>query len=344
MTKINIEQAKQFLEKINEKDSVMIFTHKDLDGFASGILLLDYCKKRGSKVNVKIINYGDARISDSDLGLYNKILLADLAPSSVSEDLFKLEGKEILYTDHHQEEERFPIPEFVLELRTTSEGYIPSSRTCYEICGGKKWISVTGVISDKGDSDDINKKFLEEFYSENNINYEGMFEYVKKINNVIVFFSANIESFYKIAEMESLHDVESLKEHYEPVEEEFTRLKKEFNEDRKYIGNIVYFYLESKYSLLKSPFITGISGEKKEKIYVICSPKKNNETSISGRNQSREYDVCKILQDCVFGLKDGFAGGHKVAAGGQVHNSDLEKFKENLKRINIGDYKIDKKN
>jgi single-stranded DNA-specific DHH superfamily exonuclease len=338
--KINLNQAKEFLEGINGKDNVIIFTHKDLDGFASGILFLDYCKKKGSKVDVKIINYGESRMFDVNLDSYNKILIADLAPSAVSEDLFKLEDKEILYTDHHQEEEKFPIPEFVLELRTISEGYIPSSRTCYEICGGKKWVSVLGTLSDMGQLHKINSEFLEEFYSENKVSYEEMFEYVKKVNNTIVFFSASMESFYKIAELESLQDIVKLEEYYMPVEKEFERLEKEFNINKEDFNNIVYFFMESKYSLIKSPFTTATSFKEKEKICVFCTPQKENIISISGRNQSRKYDVCKILQDCVSGLKEGKAGGHKVAAGGQVDKSDLEKFKERLKEINVGEYKI----
>lgn len=342
--KISFQQARKFLENITNKDSVMIFTHKDLDGFASGSLLYNFCKKKGAKVDVRIINYGESKISDTNLENCNKIILADLGPSSVSEDLAKLQEKEILYTDHHQEDENYQLPDFVLELRTTNEGYIPSSRTCYELTEQENkelyWVGVAGVVSDMGHAHSINKEFIEKFYSNSSLNHEEMFEYVKKLNNVIVFFSASIESFYKIASIKNPEDIKYLKEYYEPIEQEFNRLEQEFQQNKENFNQIIYFYMESKYALIKSSFITGISSKEKEKVYIFCTPKHDSIISISGRNQSREYDVCQILKDCLNGLKDGFAGGHKVAAGGQVDRVGLTNFKERLKQINIEEYKI----
>jgi single-stranded DNA-specific DHH superfamily exonuclease len=342
--KISQQQAREFLEKINNKDNVMIFTHKDLDGFAAGSLLYNFCKEKGAKVKVAIIDYGVTKISDSNTSGFNKILLSDLAPGMVWEDLSRLKDKEILYTDHHQAEEKSPIPEFVLELRTTDEGYIPSSRTCYELTEPEnqelQWLGVAGTLSDMGQLHEINKDFLENYYSESVSSFDKMNKISFILNDVIIFFSASIESFYKIAELKNILDVEKLKKFYEPVETEFERLTKQFKKERKDFGNIIYFYLESKFKMLKSSLTTGLSGDEPNKIYVFCTPKQDNIISISGRNQSREYDLVKLIRSCLDGLKDGFAGGHKSAVGGQVDKSDLEKFKERLKQINLEEYRI----
>jgi len=342
--RIDMKQAREFLEKINEKDKVMIFTHKDLDGFASGSLLYNFCKKKGAKVEVRIVDYGISRISDADLTDFNKIVLSDLAPSSVSEDLAKLENKEILYTDHHQEDKNSPIPEFVLELRTTEFGYIPSSRTCLELTEKEnkeiEWIGVLGVLSDMGQLHKINDDFLNKFYKENNANYKELNEFTKKLNSVIIYFSANIESFYKIAELKKIEDISSLENFYLPVENEFERLEQELKRNKEEFNKIVYFHVKSKYSMIKSPFITGVSGKEPNKIFIFTTEKIGNTIGISGRNQARVYNVSKIMQVCLDGLKDGWAGGHMAAAGGQVDKTELDKFKENLRNINLEEYRI----
>ncbi|VVB79304.1 Uncharacterised protein [uncultured archaeon] len=338
--KVTAQQAREFLEEIKSEDRVAIFTHKDLDGFAAGGLFYNFCeKKKCKKIQVFIINYGERKISDCSLDEFNVILISDLAPSSVAEDLVKLDDKKILYTDHHPEEKEYPIPEFVLELRMNFQGYIPSSRTCFEITekenANLKWLGVFGTISDMGQLYKENDEFLGKYYQENNTNFEKTYSFVKLLNNVILFFSASTEAFYKIASLSKVSDIKKLKEYYEPVEEEWTKLEKQFKEKRENFGKIVYFYFEPKYSLLKSPFISGLSGNEPGKVYIFAVPKRGNLIGISGRNQSREYSVLKIMQGCLSGLKDGSAAGHIAAVGGQVDKSDLETFKENLRNYDV---------
>ena len=58
------------------------------------------------------------------------------------------------------------------------------------------------------------------------------------------------------------------------------------------------------------------------------------------RNQSREYDVSKILNDCASKFPEGLGKGHKAAAGGQIRIEDLEGFKKELKEYNIENAQI----
>jgi len=342
--KVTQQQAREFLESITEKDNVAIFTHKDLDGFAAGSLLYNFCKKKNVKAEVFIIDFGVNKISDYNLKEFNIILLSDLAPGMVGEDLAKLKDKKVLYTDHHPEEQKYPIAESILELRTAKEEYIPSSRTCFELTEKEnkelEWLGVLGTLSDMGQLHKINKEFLNTYYQKNNTNYERTYEFAKLLNNVILFFSANAEAFYKIADLKEIKDIYQLKEYYEPVEEEWNRLEKQFEKEKENFGQIVYFYLESKYKLLKSPFITGLSGNEPKKVYIFATPKKDSLLSLSGRNQSREYSTLKIMSECLEGLKDGQAVGHISATGGQVDKSDLETFKQNLKNYNIESARI----
>ena len=44
--KVNYKQAREFLDRISPQDNVAIYTHIDLDGLASGVLLEDFCRKK----------------------------------------------------------------------------------------------------------------------------------------------------------------------------------------------------------------------------------------------------------------------------------------------------------
>ncbi|MEI7718832.1 MAG: DHHA1 domain-containing protein [archaeon] len=336
--KVNYQQAREFLERVNNKDKAMIFTHTDLDGFAAGILLRDYLISKGAKTDVRIINYGISKISDTSLAGFNKVFLTDLAPGIVAEDLAKLKDKEIFCTDHHQEEKASPIPEFVYELRTTSQGYIPSTRTIYEILQkeskDKFWLATLGILSDMAEKYPENNDFLQNAYKQLGLTHEELMKYLFKLNFALIGAQSLEKMFGEVSKLKKLEDIAKLAKYYGPVEKEFERITKDYQKRREVSGEVVYYYLETAYPGLKSAFINKVSNEEEDKILIFSTKKGKDLVSLSSRNQSRKYNVSKLLQDCVNGLKDSEAGGHKSAAGAQIHSEDLEKFKENLIKYN----------
>jgi len=342
--KINFKQASEFLEKVNEKDNIMMFTHSDLDGFAAAILLKDYCNLKGAKVDVRIINYGVTRISDTNVKKFNKVFLTDLAPGMIWEDLAKLKDKEIFYTDHHQDEKDKPIADFILELRTTSGGYFPSTRTVYELLEeeskDKLWIATLGTLSDMAEKYPENTEFLQKCYKQLNLTHGELMKYLFKLNFALIGNPSLENSFEEISKFKSIEDITKLAKYYVPVEKELERLKGDYEKKKEVFGKIIYYYLEANYPGIKSTFINVISGEEKDKVLIFSTPKKGETIGISIRNQSKEYDVAKLLQSYVAGLSGGNGGGHKSAAGGQVDRSDLGKFKERIKQIKLGGYRM----
>lgn len=342
--KVTQQQAREFLESINEKDKVAIFTHKDLDGFAAGILLKDFCERKGCETKTFIIDYGVNKISDYNIDKFNIILLSDLGPSSVTEDLEKLNDKKIFYTDHHPEDPNYQLPEKVLTLATASQGYIPSTKTIYELTEkenkDKFWLALLGILSDSADNYPENKEYLENSYKKINLTQEQTKELLYKLNFVIVGAPSFEKGFEEISKLKKIKDITKLKEIYEPVEKEWTRLEKDYLDNKKEYENIIYYYFDTNYSKIKTAFVTAMSRTNPEKAFIFATIKKGNLISISGRNQSRNYDVSKILKDCLEGLKDSLTAGHKAAAGGQVDKSDLETFKQNLKNYNVENAKI----
>ena len=341
--KVSFEEAKKFLEEINEKDKVAIFTHNDLDGFVCGVLFYDYLKKKKcKKIEVFFIDYGKSKISDFNFKDKNKIIISDLAPELIVNDLKKISKKiQVFYTDHHQSKENIDLKN-VFELRTTDFGYIPSSRTVFELVGGKKWLAILGVLADFGDKYEENKDFIDCFLKEEN----KSLEYFKNdlmymLSRAIIYFQKynNEEKFFQILkDVNLIKELEIFRKYSDEVKKEFDKLVEEFEKRREEKNKIVFFYFEPFYNI-KSLLINYLSSKKPEKIFFFLT-KNQNFISISLRNQSKKYNLYNLLKDCVKGLDGASAGGHINAAGGQIKKEDLEKFKKKLSSLKLGNYLI----
>ncbi len=339
--KIDFKQAREFLERVNDKDNAMIFTHTDMDGFAAGILLQDYLISKGAKTDVRIINYGVTRISDTPLGGFNKIFITDLAPDMIWEDLNGLKDKEIFYTDHHKEDKDKPIPDFVFEFRTLSQGYIPSTRTVYELTEkenkDKLWLAIAGTVSDFAEKYPENNEFLQNAYKRLGITHEELLKYLFKFNFALIGSPYLEQTFAEISKMKSLDEVAKLAKYYEPLEKDIERLRKDYIKNRELFGKVIYYNLETDYPGVKSALINEVSGKEKESVLVFATKKGSDLVSLSARNQSRKYNCITVLKEGIRGLEDSKAGGHEAAAGAQIRAEDLDKFKERLKQIKLED-------
>lgn len=344
MTQITENEAKKYLDKISEKDSVAIFRHTDLDGFASAILFYDFCKKKGC-TNIKVfpIELGINKLTDYDLTEFDWILISDLPSEVIVQDLQKIsKDKNVFYTDHHPISKQ-KIPENIKTFLTIQQGNMPSSRTVYEICGGKYWLAVTGVLSDFGDSYPVNQDFIQDFLDKTEKSKEYMKqEIMYKIARAIIYFEKNpkLDFFDFLKEIKTLDEIKNLEKYEQPVKQEFEKFIKDFQENSKKFGDVFFFYFEPYYGI-KSFLINNISSKREKEIFVFCVPINKEILSISARNQSKEYDVSIILKDCVKNLQNSTAGGHKAAAAAKIPTTELEKFKENLRNYKIRQAKMD---
>jgi len=328
MSKITFQEAKEFLDNITSKDKVAVIHHDDGDGFASGILFYDWCKNKEAKVEHFSFSFGKWNRT-IDLTKFNKILITDIAPKGIEEILPPLE-KEILYTDHHQKSEE--IPKEILEYRTTEEGYIPSSRTVGELTEIKKWLSIAGTITDAGDLYPENQKFINEFLEKERISLEDFKEnYSNIFSNTLVYFHKDPKKAFKIIkEIKSLKEFKKISKYSKEIEEELGRIVKEYDNKKERLGDINFFYFETKF-YIKKPLAAIISRNNPKEMIIFATPTDEKYLSISARNQSKKKDMIHLLKTGIKGLKNASCGGHVPAAGGTIKTKDLEKFKENIR-------------
>lgn len=335
MPKITHKQAKKFLDTINEKDNVVMIHHDDLDGFSSGIIFRSFCEKKGAKVkNIPFtIGSNQKNVIKQTKG-FNKVIISDLSPNTIIQILNSLDDKEVLYTDHHQETtEKYSRK--IKEYRTIDQGYIPSSRTAYELTKELYWLAVCGTLGDAGHKYAENKVFLDHFFSPKDMSLEVFEkEIVFTLNNVLIYFEGkNQKLLKKLLALNTYKDVKKLKKYARPVEKEIKKHYKNFKKNHEKMGPIQFYIFEPKYSV-KSVVTTKISLENPKGIYLIGAIEKSR-IRFSARNSSREYNMINVLQAGIKGLQNANGGGHIAAAGGEINKKDLEQFKENLRNYKL---------
>jgi len=330
MPQINFTQAKEFLEKISSEDKVAIIHHNDTDGFASGILLYDWCKQKGTIP--KTFTFVYKQWKEISLEEFDKILIADVAPGGIL-DLNLPLNKQILYTDHHPKKET--IPEEIFAYQTAEEGYIPSSRTVGELTGLKPWLALSGTISDAADLYSENDEYLKKGLEKYNLSLEEFKKKIDhKITNFLCYFHKNPNDAFEILkDINTIEEIEKIEKYSEPIENEIREIIDNYESKRENLNNATFYHFTTKYNV-KKPVAAIISRNEPRTAFIFAIPKmeSDHQIELSARNQSRKIDTSKLLEAGISGLENAQTGGHFAAAGATIETKDLDKFKENIRR------------
>lgn len=335
MPKITFDEAREFFKNIKPEDRIAIIHHNDLDGFASGVLLYDFCKTKGVTADHYVYITDTGSFKDYPLEKYDKFLIADLSPNLIAEDLELIKDKQVLYTDHHPQDKAAPGE--IFEYRTTDEGYIPSSRTVQELTQLKPWLGLAGTVGDAGDYYPENMDYINKILNEEKITLENFKDKVTSIiSNTLIYFKDNIQEVFEILDkIESIKEVKQLEKYSDPVEDELQKFVKDFDGKKEKLGDVDFYYCEPKF-YIKVPLAAIISRQDFNQTYIFATPMNGGVISLGARNQSKKKDMAKLLRAGTKGLKTARAGGHVPAAGGTIRKKDLEKFKENIRKFVAG--------
>jgi len=327
---ITIEQARGFLNEITSENKVAIIHHDDTDGFVSGVLLYDFCRKKGANVgHFCFSNGGDQdkmikKIKNSDV-----VLIADFGPSSVSKILEFAKDKKVLYIDHHKKD--VEIPPEINEYRTKSE--VSASKSVWQIAGGKVWLEIVCELADAGYTNVENKIKIDAFARERKISPDEVKEkFYFRIDYFLAYFFENYDEAFEILDsVGNYNGLDNLDKYANVVKKEIDKFVNELECEKKKLGDVWYYYFEPYYPI-KSIVTTDISFKYPDDVFVFAMPF-GNVIGISARCQSGKVDCAEFLKKAVKEFEGANAGGHFKAAGGQVLKKDLEKFKERLREI-----------
>jgi len=330
MPRITFAQAQKFLDNITKEDRVAIIHHDDSDGFCSGIIYYDWCKSQKARVKQFTYKINKTQLKNLNLKKFNKIIICDLSSAFMGKELELIKDKKVFYTDHHP---KHPIPEEIFELQTSYRGYIPSSRTAYELTGMKPWLALIGTISDSGNLYRENIKFINNHLNQLNTTLK---EFKKNATNIVtnflIYFDKNDKKAFGILEkIKSLERIYKLKKYSKPVEKEIQKFVENYKENKEKIGNINFYFLNPHFSI-KGAVIGIISHNRSREAYIFYSPK-DEYITLSARTNNRKINTLKIMEAGIKNLEFGNIGGHPAASGGMILLKDLEKFKENIKNF-----------
>ena len=332
MNDIVRKQAEEFIANINSEDNVALITDHDPDGFTSGTLFYDYCLKKQARVTQFTFSRNISTIDSFQLEEFNKIITTDLPSSTVCPILDKYKEKDILFMDHHPSD--MDLPKSLIEYRTMYRGYIPSARSADELCGGKRWLSLVGVIIDAGFMYEENDEFIKTALDELKMTRK---EFEKNvcfiISNAITFLNNDPnKAFDLVQKISNYKDLDEIKKYSKPIEDEVKRIENEYESNKENIEGVTFFYFEPKYSV-KGIIVnkTALKEENHDKIFIFASPNSKGKVTFSARSQGGKVNMADLLLGGIGDL-EGKAGGHFNASGGAVPKEDLQKFKENLRK------------
>ena len=332
MPEITFQQAKEFLDNINNKDKVAIIHDVDSDGFCSGILYYDWCKNKNAETEYFPFSR-TSKLRDFELEKYNKVIICDLSSDYMTKEVEPIKDKQIFFADHHPRNTK--LPEEVLELVTVNDGYFPTSRTAGELTGLKPWLSLIGTIEDAGQLYNENRGFINKYLKEVDMTFN---EFKKNVSNVvgnfIIYFDKDYNKIFKILDgIKSVNEISKLKKYSNPVEIEIQKFVNEFKTKGEKFGHVNYFYFEPHFSI-KVPVVGIISHQNKNAVYLFATPTSDGKyISLSLRSNSRKESMPKLVKAGITGLKDSSGGGHFSAAGGRILVRDIEKFKQNIRNF-----------
>lgn len=332
MPKITFNEARKFLNDICPGDKIAIIHHNDLDGFASGILYYDWCRKKGITPEHFVYVLGTNSFKDYPLEKFNKILIADISPNFIADESELVKNKQVLYTDHHPQDKL--IPEEILEYRTSDLGYIPSSRTVQELTRIKLWLGVAGTIGDAGDYYPENEEYINNYLKKEGIALEEFKENVTNIiSNTLIYFEKNIQEVFQIIDkIESIENIKQLEKYSDSVENELQKFTEEYETKKEKLENVNFYFFRPKFGI-KSIVVNKISSANPGEIFIVAVPKEENKIGISARNHLGKHNMSKLLGAGIANLENATAGGHTAASAGIILAKDLEKFKENIRNF-----------
>ncbi|MFH0711723.1 MAG: DHH family phosphoesterase [archaeon] len=332
MSKINFNQAKNFLNNLTLKNKIAIIHHNDADGFIAAILLFKFLKNKKIKSKTFSVNISNSK--NLNLKKFDTILVVDLAPSIISKTLQTIKHKKVFYTDHHPNDTQ--IPKQVLEYRTKSE--ISSAKTICDLVGENEFLKTIANSTDAGWLQKENKKILNKFLKKNKMNFQQFNKQIAyKIVRTIDYFHKNQDKAFRILKsINSTRDLNKLNKYDKIIGKEIKKLTEQYKTKNRKIEKINFYYFKPKYPI-KSTIINEISYAHPKQTYIFATPTINNKKiiSLSARNQTKKIDMAKLLKTGIKNLENANAGGHIPAAGATIQSKDLNQFKQNLKKFTL---------
>ncbi len=356
------EEAVDYLDSIDEDDTVLVVNHWDMDGSCSAAIISKIIEEvRGDGADFLKVPEGRKHyVGESTERLVQKkditkLIVLDISvPSDRVSELTEEFGLDVLVIDHH-DFDRDPEKGILVNPRKENPDiYIPASKLCNDISKrfglDLDWIAGLGIIQDFGVNQAMGlfeklKRLHPQYFPSNlsqyNLAKNCRYGTYSSVMNVKPYKDTNRCSklvFEVLTESRGIKYIEShdsykeLYKSYESVSQEIENIKENFEEEKEVYEDkkLVIFTFESPYHV-NSSLATQISVDNKDWVFVTIRMF-DGSANISSRCQSGRLDLGGVLRKSLPEDVDekAEAGGHRKAAGASMSREHVEKFKENV--------------
>lgn len=347
-----MEKTSEFLKKICQNDNVIIVFHNDADGCCSCAILNRFLKKQMGRNADYIISQpmppAKNLIPKIRLSMPTKIIFLDLGVDQNPSMIKKLENDcDVLVIDHHQIQNNLNSSRTVhFNPMFRKRVYQSASYLTYKICSDLLdmkpfiWMAMVGIIGDYNieDSLDLINEARKEYPNYiKSIDQEDLHK--SQFGRVADMISAakadkiSCEEIVRIINasnsVEDMLNNEKLSESYHRVQEEIESVIIDAKSVANSGENVVFYEIKSRFNI-HSPVATQLSKEFPKKLIIIWE-EIGNKIKVSARNQSRNFNVGRLLKEATRDLKHASAGGHEAAGGVSLHKDDWKEFVEKVK-------------
>lgn len=327
-----------FISTLNDKDKIGLISHTDLDGLAAAKIVNEVIQPDF----IEFVDYAGLNstlVQKIKKWKAKKLILTDIAINS--DDFIKEIEKfaELLIIDHHLFPKDFNSDKTIF---INAHGFC-ATYICYYLLSKIQnlehldWLVACASLSDFMLN---NQNWLEDVYRKYNIEEkidpiadEGKINSLKyKLDLGIAYWKTkgNLKKAFDLIG-KNFGEINELESNALEVDEEIKSLIKRFEKEKQEINGKIIWIFGPKFDIGSK--MCNILSKKDEKKTFIFLRHNEKYYFVSARRQDRKENMVELLQKLVLGFEDSSAGGHIPAAGGHFLKKDLEKFKENLKRL-----------
>jgi len=333
----NKQEFLDYLNKLGKKDRIAVFSHADLDGVASAVLIHEILKQKKMKIkDLRFLEHKKDMFKESKERLIrkkiNKLFICDISIGNYPEEFEGLRNQfDVFLIDHHPSDIK---GNNIIQTKTTD----CATFTIYELAKNDfdlsklDWLVYAAMVSDGAYRDKYNFQFIKNHYPE--ITLENLYtseigETSKKISSALIYFKGKEKKVYNLILKNRL---KSFDKYYNLVEKEVQKIIEDFKKEAEFYPekNIYFYYAHPKYSI-SSTVTTIISTEQPEKSFVFVSDIDGEPDFYKASSRSQKGgDMNLLMKKGIEGLENANGGGHVVASAARFMKKDFEKFKENI--------------
>lgn len=347
-----IQPAKEFLKSMDK--TVVVHGH-DCDSICSAAIMYKLIQKLSkTKVNniVTELNYA---ITENDLKKIKKacpkhVIILDIAEIRVDLLTELTKTSKVLIIDHHKPKGYVRVA--YVNPMVYESTYVPTAYITYKIFetfykpDEILWLACIGTLGDHGvescpDVFERLKKVHPELLRSSKLTSEILFSsselgrLTKMVDAGRVVDIRNVDKVFKIiSKAKSYREVKNnrlMKKLVQAVENEFNKIKKDFEKNRKMFDNIVFYEINSRYNL-KSSFAGYTATLFDDKIICIIQKFGNYYEASFRRGRNVSVDLSDLASRSVEGVAGANGGGHVAAAAARFPAKQLNSFIKNLKK------------